>query len=301
MSKTIGTPLLAHFGEEVTTLATCWKVTTTTETPAVIMGFTDHVEDLDISSVLYRAATGSSPMTMRSNDTLAVNNSEMMGWLSSTAISEDDLRRGRFDGAEIEVFMVNYESLGQGAVTLIKGWLGEVTLKDGQYTAELRSLAQALQQTVGEVYSVACRADLGDSRCSPAGEVDLTGTGPYLVTGAVISFTDNRTFVDTARTEADLYFNGGKLTWTSGNNMNYSMEVKNYDLTAKQIILVEQMYYDIQVGDTYEVYPGCDKAIATCKDKFNNVVNFRGEPFIPGTDAVIAPTIQKVDGGTTYV
>jgi len=37
-----------------------------------------------------------------------------------------------------------------------------------------------------------------------------------------------------------------------------------------------------QVGDTYEVETGCDKLVATCIAKFNNVYNFRGEPYIPG-------------------
>jgi uncharacterized phage protein (TIGR02218 family) len=44
------------------------------------------------------------------------------------------------------------------------------------------------------------------------------------------------------------------------------------------------MPYALTVGDAYSLQPGCDKLLATCKVKFNNVLNFRGEPHVPGTD-----------------
>ena len=32
---------------------------------------------------------------------------------------------------------------------------------------------------------------------------------------------------------------------------------------------------------------GCDRALATCRDRFGNVPNFRGFPHIPGNDFVL--------------
>ena len=32
---------------------------------------------------------------------------------------------------------------------------------------------------------------------------------------------------------------------------------------------------------------GCDRALATCRDRFGNVANFRGFPHIPGNDFVL--------------
>jgi len=32
------------------------------------------------------------------------------------------------------------------------------------------------------------------------------------------------------------------------------------------------------------VHPGCDKRLTTCINKFNNINNFRGEPYVPGQD-----------------
>ena len=45
--------------------------------------------------------------------------------------------------------------------------------------------------------------------------------------------------------------------------------------------------YVIAPGDTFAVYPGCDKRLETCIGRFNNVINFRGEPYVPGLDAMM--------------
>lgn len=42
------------------------------------------------------------------------------------------------------------------------------------------------------------------------------------------------------------------------------------------------------VGDTFHIVPGCDKRLATCRDRYANVINFRGEPYLPGQDALTA-------------
>ena len=44
----------------------------------------------------------------------------------------------------------------------------------------------------------------------------------------------------------------------------------------------------IAAGDTFNVTAGCDKRFATCRDRFDNAVNFRGFPHIPGNDFVIS-------------
>ena len=80
------------------------------------------------------------------------------------------------------------------------------------------------------------------------------------------------------------WFDFGKLTWLTGDNAGLSMEVKQY--MPGQLTLALPMPYPIQIGDVYEVHPGCDKQLATCIGKFDNVANFRGEPYVPGTDRI---------------
>jgi uncharacterized phage protein (TIGR02218 family) len=64
------------------------------------------------------------------------------------------------------------------------------------------------------------------------------------------------------------------------------MEVKKWDVATGEFELFEAMPYEIEVGDPYTVFYGCDKTLPTCRDTFNNVVNFRGEPYVPGVDKV---------------
>ncbi len=87
-------------------------------------------------------------------------------------------------------------------------------------------------------------------------------------------------------TPAD-YFQEGHLLWTSGNNEGQAMEVKAYDDASKTMKLFLKMREPITVGDTFTVLPGCDKKKATCIAKFNNILNFQGEPDIPGEDQTL--------------
>jgi uncharacterized phage protein (TIGR02218 family) len=65
------------------------------------------------------------------------------------------------------------------------------------------------------------------------------------------------------------------------------MEVKQF--APGIVTLALPMEFPIVAGDTYTITAGCDKQFGTCKARYNNVVNFRGEPYIPGIDTVIKP------------
>jgi uncharacterized phage protein (TIGR02218 family) len=148
--KTASAALAAHLEQEVTTLATCW---TLTRTDGLVLGFTDHDRDLVIEGLTYRAASAYSRSAIASRAGLAVDNLDLEGLLDAEAITEEDLRAGRFDRAAIEVFLVSWQALGQGVVKLRRGTLGEVRLQGGLYRAELRGMAQALTAPAVEVYT----------------------------------------------------------------------------------------------------------------------------------------------------
>lgn len=272
--RTASAGMASHIALETTKLCTCWKATLTNGS---IYGFTNCSFDLTISGVVYKASTGYTPTNIISTERLSVDNLEMMGMLTVSSIAENDLKAGLWDFAEIEIFQVNYSDLTQGILSPIRGWLGEVRNGKTVFTAEFRSLSQKLQQTIGELLSPSCRATLGDNRCKKV----LTA---FTFAGTVETVISNRQFTDSALTQADDYFEYGIITWTSGLNTGLSMEVKTYAVAS--VILQLVMPYAIQVGDTYSIVAGCDKKIETCRDKFDNVPNFRGEPYVPGVDAL---------------
>jgi len=40
----------------------------------------------------------------------------------------------------------------------------------------------------------------------------------------------------------------------------------------------------VEEGGRVELREGCDKRFETCRDRFSNAINFRGEPHLPGND-----------------
>ena len=86
--------------------------------------------------------------------------------LNGGDIDETELRRGLFNFAQIEVFLVNWTNLSHGTIKMRKGWLGEVTITpNGLFVTELRGLTQLFTRRIGELITPECRADLGDARC----------------------------------------------------------------------------------------------------------------------------------------
>lgn len=278
--KQISAQLAAHLAGEVTTLATCWKLK---RRDNIILGFTDLDRDIVFGSVLYKAATGFTPTVIENTSALAVDNLDIEGMISATSITEADLLAGKYDFAEIEIFQLNYNDLNQGALKLRRGWLGEVSLHKQQFVAEIRGLTQRLSQTIGELYSPSCRATLGDMRC----KVNLVS---HTVTGSVTTTISTQEFLDNARSEASGIFTFGIITFTSGANTGLSMELKEHIYNASsgtKIVLALPMPYSISVGDAYSLVKGCDKTTKTCFERYNNIVNFRGEPNVPGIDRML--------------
>jgi uncharacterized phage protein (TIGR02218 family) len=184
---------------------------------------------------------------------------------------------------------VNHADLTQGALKLRRGWLGELSLYKHQFVAEVRGLTQRLSQTIGEFFSASCRATLGDSRC----KVALSG---HTVTGSITGIISNQQFHDSSRTEDSGIFNFGLLTFTSGLNSGLSIEVKEYILqgmSGGQLMLVLPMPFNLAAGDGYSLIKGCDKTLETCKSRFDNVANFRGEPAVPGLDRMLETSATR--------
>ncbi|MFM9889620.1 MAG: DUF2163 domain-containing protein [Rickettsiales bacterium] len=281
--RTASSNLTAHLAGEVTSLAICWQLTLVDTT---VMGFTDHTSDITFNSQLYKAATGFSPTSIETKDQFSVDNLDVAGILDSSAITEADIMAGKYDFAEIVILMLNVTDLTQGSIIHRRGWLGEVSLKNGQFVAEVRGLAQKLQQNIGELYSPTCRAVLGDTRC----KANLTA---FTATGTINTVTSRQVVISNSMTQAAGFFSSGEIRWLTGANAGRRMEIKEF--SNKQFTLVLPMPNAIAVGDTFTAIAGCDKTFFTCYSKFANAVNFRGEPYVPGMDKLLATSATSND------
>jgi uncharacterized phage protein (TIGR02218 family) len=288
--RTIPAALQAKLDSGITTLCRCWVLT---RRDGVVMGFTDHDEDIVLGAVICRAGAGLSASEATQQLGLAVTGAEISGALADSALTEADLAAGRYDAASVEVWLVDWSEPALRVLTA-KGVLGEVRREGAAFSAELRSLAHRLNEEVGRLYTATCNADLGDVRCT----VDLGGP----------AFAANGTAMALAATSslraagldafADGWFTAGKLAFTSGANAGLAMEVKSHRVTGEGVLidLWQAMPEPIAVGDAFTVTAGCDKRFATCRAKFNNAVNFRGFPHMPGNDFVVRYAVQGEPG-----
>jgi uncharacterized phage protein (TIGR02218 family) len=347
--KSVSASLATHLAGLVTTLATCWHIT---RPDGREFFFTDHDRDVLFEGEVYKASSGYSRTAIANDSGLGVDNLDVEGVFDSESITEEELRAGLFDQAEVRVFLVNWADPSMGALRMRRGWFGEVVLTEQEvFRTELRGMTQALSQQIGELYSPECRADLGDHRCKvpihpPVIERETAYAAGDIVRVATTSGTGSQVFEDriyacavagitasvqpaydvgigqqtadgTAVFEAlaawsragtvgsvvdravlnasvdepravDGWFAGGVLTWETGSNAGRSIEVKAWTQSTGQIELFLPMGYAIQVGDVFRIHPGCDKRLDTCIDRFANVLNFRGEPYVPGQDALMS-------------
>lgn len=273
--QTVSEALANHLTQEVTTLATCWRIT---RADGMVLGFTDHDEDIILGEEMFRARSGITPSAISSQLGLAVDNLELEGMLQEDGITERDVLGGAYDHAAVDIFLVNYLAPHEGRLALKSGWLGEIRLSGTSFTAEIRGVSSLLQQTIGQVYTSHCRARLGDTRCG----VDLEA---LTVTGSITAVEAMHAFHDSGRSETNSYFAYGLVRFTSGANAGLTMEVRAF--SAGRFSLFLPMPRALAVGDSYLATAGCDKAFDTCCSRFGNALNFRGEPHVPGTDKLL--------------
>lgn len=273
--KPMSAAMAAHIAGETTTLATCWRLE---RTDGWLRGFTDHDQDLTIDGLVYKAATGFLPTAVESNSDLSADNLDVDGHLDDAAITAEALTAGRFDNASIEIFLVNWADLSAGRITLRTGNVGNVKRADGRFTAEVRGIADRLQQSTGLIYSRLCRVDLG----SPACTVDLATLTDE---EAIVDVVSGDTFtISTLRPNG--FYTFGLCTFLSGENDGASVEILLH--VNASIQLFTPLPRPMAAGDQVRLVAGCDKTVETCQSKFSNVLNFRGEPTIPGNDKIFS-------------
>lgn len=284
--------LAAHLATGLTTVARAWAVT---RRDGVAFGFTDHDGDLGFDGLTYRAGCGMSASALQQGTGLSVDNSEALGVLSDAALSEEDIQAGRYDGAEVVCWLVNWRDLDQRTV-LFRGTLGEMTREGGAFRAELRGLTEALNRPMGRIYQAPCPAVLGDRDCG----FD-TGTAGFWYEGPVTGLTGRGGFTLVGlEAFAEGWFQRGHCRVIDGAAAGLTGMIKRDEAEgAKRTIrLFEELRADLAVGDRVRILAGCDKRFETCRLKFANTLNFRGFPDLPSEDWVaIAPATSPEQGG----
>lgn len=255
---------------ELVTLAWCWRLA---RRDGVVVGLTSHDRDLVIGGTRYRAAPGMKPSAIETSDSLDAGTMDIEGAVSSAALAADDLDAGRWDGAELVLMVADWTAPDAAPVVVARGELGAVERRGAAFSAELQGVTRRLDAPVCPATAPACRATLGDRAC----RVDLA---PRTHHRRVVAVAGRRVTLDAPVAAGTLAF--GELMWIEGAACGLASPV--IADTGDALDLAEVPGVLPALPARVRLVEGCDRQLATCRARFGNAVNFRGEAHLPGND-----------------
>lgn len=244
---------------------------------ATVAAYAAHTRDLTFASQLYGAAQVEPTRFTQTLGVQQANHIELFGIFDSI-VTELNLQGGKWKNAKIVFEYVNYQDLTMGSVGKMKGQAGKFTINNGTFTVELRSLSDLLQQEIGSLTSPL------DRNRSPE-ELGVS-MGPFTFARTVTGTpSDKRNFTVTGTAFANDYLKYGRAEWSTGANAGLKMEIKAN--VGNVIELQLPMLSTISSGDTLNLIAGYNSTREQARDKFNAMIEFDGEPDLPGIKAII--------------
>jgi uncharacterized phage protein (TIGR02218 family) len=249
-------------------MITCWRVQSIDK----VFCFTDADTDIIFENETYLTGGYFTPGAIYSSSELGQDNFTIYGTIDGEVITQDALLAGEFADAYLEVFLIKNNE----KIILKTGWVGGVKYANNQFSLAIASLGAKTNKIIGNCYSPNCRAEFADQYCKINKE-------HYSFEGEVSSLAENSNIViDVKRNEPDHYFSGGVLELYNGKKYNV------LGFYEGKIILDSVFDLKLELGDKYRITAGCNKTLEHCINKFSNVINFRGEPFIPNRHKLLA-------------
>ena len=272
--RTLTPELAARLDESPAHWTMCWRIQ---RRDGVVLGLTAHDRSFWIDGVSYEARTSFEPSAISITAGLETADMAFQGAVSSGALRAEDLRDGHYDGAGIAVFLIDWRAPEDGQIALFTGHFGRVQYGPEGFSVDCHTVRDALLRPVVQQFSVECRATLGDASC----RVPLARHS-HLARVLSASAADAVTVDTTDFADADYGY--GTLRWLTGQNAGLRQEI--FSLAGSHIVLRDPAPHVPQTGDLCRLTRGCDKRFSTCRDRFANISNFRGEPHVPGTDSI---------------
>jgi uncharacterized phage protein (TIGR02218 family) len=287
--RVISAALTAHFALPSTSIASYFHVV---RVDGAVYGWTSHDVSQAIDSVVFSATSGLQTTTVHHTDDMRVNTMDVTVFLDAS--TEAAIAAGVWDDATVTLFEANWRNLpavlfDTDCHVILHGTLGVMRRQDLQLLAEIRGLSHTLNNRIGAQYSWNCRyrharwngtTYEADVWCGAVltshihdGSITSVGANPRLIAS------------DSASTQVSAYYqDGGLLTFTSGANSGITREVA---IWAPPVLTFGRPFpYVIAIGHTYRAVRGDPKNPGVCKDVYNNLVNYGGEPTVPGRDKI---------------
>ncbi|GHC69292.1 DUF2163 domain-containing protein [Limoniibacter endophyticus] len=267
--------LRTHLAGAVTSACHCWIIA---RNDGVREGYTDHDRALNLEDVDCLPEAGFSASEARERLGLGVDTTDIEGALSSSRIDETAIDAGAYDGARVEMWLVNWRK-PQERMLLRAAQIGKITRADGRFVAELVSAKHVLDKPMGRFIRRQCDANLGDERC----RVDLNHPA-YHARGAVTAMTGQTSIrVSGLDGFTEGWFDHGWLSFENGQRLFVVAHVRGTEGVI--ITFRADARLTAETGEAFRIAAGCDKRFSSCKTKFANALNFQGFPHLPGNDA----------------
>jgi uncharacterized phage protein (TIGR02218 family) len=289
--RAVDAALQAHLDGGATTLCDCWRID---RRDGVSLGFAEHDATLRFDGLDFLPQAAVAASAVESLAGLAADSVEIMGALRADAVTAADIDLGRYDGATVRRWRVNWAAPEQRLLTFA-GAVGEIARGDGWFRVEVVGPGAALNRPLGRAYLPSCDAAFGDARCG-ADAAAFTAEGVAIGIGEAGD-------VLAAGLEgfAPGWFARGALRWIAGANAGTAGAVRADapGPDGRALSLWAPPPAEVRPGDRFVVTAGCDKRLATCREKFGNTLNFRGFPHMPGEDWITAGPVAgaAADGG----
>jgi len=176
------------------------------------------------------------------------------------------------DNAQVNILWLD-RSLHSNKRVVFTGDTGEVSYNQVTVLATFKNLMNLFHKKVPRrKYSEGCNHRMYDTLCKLVRAV-------YEKTGTVESGSTKTAIIDSARVEADKYFDLGILECTSGQNNGEKRWIKNY--TVGRIDIFVDLPYTPTISDTYKITPHCRKTYISCSGDYSNELNYGGFQDIP--------------------
>jgi uncharacterized phage protein (TIGR02218 family) len=190
------------------------------------------------------------------------------GYVKLAAIYEDSgiTQKDILQDCCVEIFIVTKEN---AADLFVKYYCTKTYSNLLSCVLYLEPISVKLNKSIVEFYSPTCRAGFGDDRCKIDPSLYSDEVEVINITQNIVTFKDNN--------KASGYYTYGTLAIEF---LQYKARIIKHQLN------IVELDVNIPLGSLEQIsivklIAGCDKVFNTCCHKFNNAVNFRGEPFIP--------------------
>ena len=192
------------------------------------------------------------------------------------------LRDGAFDGAPVYRDRVFIDVPTRAVLGGVRMFQGRVSTIDsvGRTQAQLTVASDLVildYDMPKNLFSPTCLHVLYDAGCGLI-------RGTFSAVGSCEAGSNSNTIVSslaaTVVNGASPYLQGS-IVFTSGANANVRVTVRSANIDTPAFILMYPLPFAPSPGDGFNVAYGCDHTQATCQGKFNNLMNFRGFPYVP--------------------